>query len=470
MPTLRVDPLQQLVRSAFQDVTPIRLNLLLVANCLGALLFCLASVATVQQHEHAVKTLGLDAAPSVIAAHQIAMGVLKMDTDLANELLLKPGQPEVQWISDEFEKWRVTVCKQLVAAANNITYGSSEQIPLENITIALGQFEMQAQSARDMHKAGKDAEALASYRASLKTIQEILLPNADALNNANAEALESTYLQEVSESALSCGFVLVIGMVLVALLAITQVYLTGRFRRRLNLPLLIATVCTALFVQHLYSALRENSHHLKVAKEDAYNSIVSLLDARANAYNANASESRWLLDREQAGSHEKAFFDKMSTVASFAPGHNFTETVARANKQLGSGEKFQLPGFKGSLADEFTNVRFEGEGQAALEALQALGDYYRVDGRMRELERSAPHAAAVKLCLGYEPYASQFPFTKFDDALGRALKINQDHFDRAVTKAFDDLKGLVVFSQIVSLLIAFCTYAGLRPRLAEYMP
>jgi hypothetical protein len=469
MPGKKADPLRNMISLAFQDVTPVRLRLLFVANCLAAILFFCISETTIKEHAHAVKTVGLDAAPSVIIAHQIKIAVEQMDADLVDELLYAPHQQDGARVAADFEMWRQKVSKDLVAAAKNITYGSAEQIPLENIQMALGEYEMRAQSASDMHNQDKDQDAVTYYCSALQILQEQLLPNADALNKANADNLENTYAQTESESALSCGLVLVMGMLLTVLLLFTQIYLSGRFRRRINLPLLFATLCIGLFAQHIYSALSENGKDLKKAKEDAYNSVVALLDTRANSYAAKAAASRFLLLRQNASSQQQSFLEKTATVACFTPEHGYSETIARAQKQIESQEKINLPGFKGSLADELNNVRFEGEGQSALEALEGFGNYLATDTKMRQLENSGAHSAALKICLGYDPNSSMFPFTKFDDALGRTLEINRTHFKLAVDEAFHDLKGLVGLCQLISLLIIVCTYFGLSPRMAEYL-
>ncbi len=469
MSVKQTEPFRQMIYSALKDVTPVRLRLFFVANCLAALLFCFISVATVKEHEHAVKTIGRDAAPSVISAHQIKIAVEQMDADLVDELLYAPGQEEGAEMAADFEMWRKKVSRELVAAAKNITYGSAEQIPLENIQMALGEYEMRAQSARDMHYQGKNQETVNYYSSALQILQAQLLPNADALNRANADKLENAYSQAESESALSCGLVLVVGMLLVVLLLFTQIYLSGRFRRRINLPLLIAMLSTVVFTQHIYSELSENGKALKKAKEDAYNSVVALLDARANSYDAKATASRFLLTHNNASSQEQTFFEKVATVASFAAEHGYSDTIARAQRQLETQEKINLPGFKGSLADELNNVRFEGEGQAALEALEGFSNYTKADSKMRQLENSGAHAAAVKMCLSYGPNGSMFPFIKFDDALGRTLEINRTHFKIEVDKAFHDLTGLVGLCQLIALLIVVCTYFGLRPRMAEYL-
>jgi serine/threonine protein phosphatase PrpC len=50
------------------------------------------------------------------------------------------------------------------------------------------------------------------------------------------------------------------------------------------------------------------SHNLKVAKEDAFESIQDLRKVRSISYSANGDESRYLLDTAFASQHEQAFF------------------------------------------------------------------------------------------------------------------------------------------------------------------
>lgn len=88
---------------------------------------------------------------------------------------------------------------------------------------------------------------------------------------------------------------------------------------------------------------------------------------------------------------------------------------------------------------------------------------------MRKLKKAGQQDLAVQLCLAYDPTGSKYPFTRFDEALGRTLAINQEHFDRSVKDAFRDLQGAVLLAQCVCLLMAVCVYLGFRPRLAEYV-
>ena len=213
----KISPLRGLLKAALRDVTPVRLWLLFGMATFGFVCFCAATVVTVKQHMHALDTVGSDAAPSVIAAHQIKIGVAAMDHALADQLLSVPGQRAANELIDDFEKSRASVCRELVGAAKNITYGHSEQEPIENMQIALGTFEMQSQTARDLHDAGQNDQTVVAYRKALATVNDKILTSADDLNKANSDVLEETYGREKSASALSCLLVLVLGMVLIGL-------------------------------------------------------------------------------------------------------------------------------------------------------------------------------------------------------------------------------------------------------------
>ncbi|MBO1335669.1 hypothetical protein [Streptomyces sp. VRA16 Mangrove soil] len=89
-----------------------------------------------------------------------------------------------------------------------------------------------------------------------------------------------------------------------------QWYVARRFRRVLNPGLLAATLCALLAVTVGAQALAADSAQLRGARRDAFDSVVALARARAIAYDANADESRYLLDKERRTSYEDRFFAK----------------------------------------------------------------------------------------------------------------------------------------------------------------
>jgi hypothetical protein len=466
--TKRVSPFKHLLQVALKDVTPIRLWLLFATAALGCLLFGGWAAFTVKQHIHALETVGSDAAPSVIAAHQIKIGVASMDGALADELLSVPGQAQARELAEDFEKNRLNVCRELVAAAKNITYGHAEQEPIENIQFALGSFDMQAQKARDLHQTGTDGDAVTTYRQALATLQEKILTNADDLNKANADVLEETYGREKSASALSRGAVLVLGMVLVGVLLYIHIYLTVHFRRRLNMPLILTMLILTVFLRYLTSQLSFSAHGLIVAKEDAYNSVLALLDARASAYLADSAQSRCLLDKQDIARQQKLFQTNMDRIATIKEGEDGRAILARAKEQLEAGQKPNLAGLSGALADELSNVRFEGERQAALDCLDTFLAYRDVSAREQKLLTEGKQKEALFIGLGYDPHGSNIAFRLFDDALVRTLAINQEELKHSVESARHALDYLFTGSIVLSIAMVIATYLGLRPRIQEY--
>ena len=242
----------------------------------------------------------------------------------------------------------------------------------------------------------------------------------------------------------------------------------ARFHRRLCPPILFAMLGVMICGAHLHSSLAGSSLALKVAKEDAYDSVLALLNARSSAFKADAAANRMLFDRDNAAAHQKTFAENVAQVASFDGQHNFKETIERAEKELKHGDRVNLPGFDGALAKELSNVRFPGEGNAALEALKQFSSYAAVQDQVKERAGAGAFADAIHLCLSYDPEGAKFPLTKFDVALLNTLHINQEAMEKKVSEAFNDLDGLVMLTEVASLLAVMCVYLGILPRIEEY--
>jgi hypothetical protein len=197
---------------------------------------------------------------------------------------------------------------------------------------------------------------------------------------------------------------------------------------------------------------------LKRAKEDAFTSIHILWRAWAVAYEANAQESRFLLDPSYGGAASVGFAKKRDQVARVPPDMTY-DFVAQAGNTAA---------FSGYLSDEFRNITFPGEREAAADALRAFGSYVAVDGAMRELETHGRRRDAVALLTGRAPGQAQGAFDLFSDAIGRTLKINQSEFDSAVTAGFATVKNFDVRAGILASIMAVLCLLGLMQRIREY--
>src|SRR5215471_3375293 len=196
--------------------TPTRLKITLTGSWVLAAVLCVVILFGRAQHWHAVQTVGVDAAPSVVAAHKIKIYIEILDADLVNELLGKPGEM-ADYVKD-FDKNRIEIGKQIIAASKNITYGAAEQVPIQQIQDSLGRYLMVAQAARDAHLRGEQTSILSEYRKAYKILKEEFMPAANDLNAANNSVLQATYEAQKHASQRALMLTLVVGSTLVLLL------------------------------------------------------------------------------------------------------------------------------------------------------------------------------------------------------------------------------------------------------------
>jgi hypothetical protein len=224
----------------------------------------------------------------------------------------------------------------------------------------------------------------------------------------------------------------------------------------------LATAIAILFIGSTFRALFSASRQLKIAKEDAFESIHALWQVRALAYSANGDESRYLLDPAMATKHKQAFSTKVAKLAEIPD----AETFKRITSSLTSGET--NAGFKGLFADELNNITFKGEREAAIATLAAFGTYFEIDQQIRQLQQNGNHDAAVALCIGNNQGQSNWAFEQFDNALDKTLAINQQAFDQAVDQGFKEIEKFEITAPIALSAIALLTLFGLLPRTKEY--
>ena len=349
----------------------------------------------------------------------------------------------------------------ILDAAKNITYDEEDQIIL-TLQVKLGEYLTKIQQVRDFHQRGNTNGVLVNYREAAEMIDNTLLPAAAKLNEVNRKALDRTYASEQFAAARSLLFVVISSFLLIGLLVAIQLFLSNRMRRTLNPMLLAATAIALIFLGYTARAFLSASHNLKVAKEDAFESIQDLREARSIAYSANGDESRYLLDPVFASKHEQAFLNKVAQLVTLPNGQTF-QTVAAASAQ---GQKVE--GFTGYMAEELNNITFAGEREAAVDTLFKFGIYLNLDKQIRQLQQNGKQADAIALCVGNNPGQSNWAFEQFKQANQKTLDINQAAFDNAVEQGFKDVDGFEVATPVVVSAIALLTLLGLRPRLNEY--
>jgi hypothetical protein len=322
---------------------------------------------------------------------------------------------------------------------------------------------LKLQEARDAHKRGDPIGTLNIYRSAANLMDRDIIPQAERLASVNSQYLEKTYAEQRTINGGTGFFIAIVGLVQIAILVIIQLFLYQRMRRVLNLPLLGATTIAIIFLGYTISSFMGATNNLKIAKEDAFNSLHALRQMRSLSYKANADESRYLLDRQNASLHEQSFKAKINKILTVPA--NFTEKGVISNVL----KDRPIPGLTGLLAEELNNLTFTGEKELAIETFKSFNEYLQIDTQIRQLASSGKLAEAIALCIGVKQGESNWAFDRYKNIHTQLMDLNKKEFDQNIELGNDRLANFEVIAATALGSVAILTLFGLRPRLAEYL-
>lgn len=436
----------------------LRGNLYLLLAC--DTLFLLALFGAYHVHLKTLQTIGRNSAPSIIAAQHIKSAVAAMEAEAADDLLAKPAQGA--GFGADYVHARNEAAKALIAAAENITFGDAERVPIEKLQIGLADYESLLQFALDLHQRG-DPAALDTYRQAARVADDKLFPAADALDRVNKDALDGAYGAATSQNSVVRLSAMVAGFILLLSLIYVQGFISEKTRRTFNLPLVLATLVAFGYLAFAYRALTAEAHSLKIAKEDAFASIDALWQARANAYVARTKLARSLFASPDADADRKEFLEQAVRVAAIPEGETFSQLASKAT------DNRRVNGLTGYLADELRNVTFYGELESAQQTLRNWGAFTGIATQVLNLQQAGKTSEAIELCTGTAANQANGAFLRFDQSLGQTLEINKRAFDQAVNEGFAALSGFPLIAAMAAAIIACLCIFGIWQRLREYL-
>jgi len=453
-PRLSVAPRRVAVSRTRGWTTPRRLQMRLLLGWLLTLVLALVAVIGVREVRGAVATIGKDAAPNVFTAQLIRATLSDLDTNAAIDLLAAPKGSRVA--RDAYEGDRTFLSHRLLDAGAHLAPGAGERQALDTIGDDLITYEeLVARARATSQQSPTDGAYLFGQATTL--LHGEMLPAADALTARNAAIVERVYRDHRRLVAVVAALLVLVGVALLLLLVSTQAYLAVRMRRILNVPLLLATALLIALAAQLATTVVAAERDLRVAREDAYNSLAVLTRARAAATDARGDESLMLLDRANAARYEASFGEKTRQVADRPLTLPVVDAASRGDIQ-----------FSGYLADELRNVTFPAERETALDALRGFGQYQAVHGRITLLVQGGKYAEATALTTGTGVDQAGGIFDTFDRALSRTLYINQTAFDAAIGRSAQVLHYEDLLAVGAAALITALMGVGFQLRLREY--
>lgn len=460
-----------------RSTTPVRVRAL--ATVAVVLTAVLGTITTTQvlQADRGLTRIGGRSGPQVVATADLYFALTDMDAQLAN-LLLAGGDPALTRTRSNalriYEQRRLQAGRDIQQAAAAAGDDATAQRALQSVLNGLGTYE--ALAAQTMlldgaspHPAGRPPRAaLQHYRQATDQLKTRLLPAVKTLTDTNAATLQRTYQDRRSGTGLAAFWIGLAGAGAVGALLALQVLLARRFRRRINPALALATVGALGLVVSGVTLFTGESEHLRVAKRDAFDSILALSQARAVSYDANADESRFLVDPDRAMSYQVAYLAKSQRLVEL-PGATIGSYDEHLANVLGDYQaNHSHVRFQGFFGSGLRNITFAGERAAAERTLTAFQVYERDDRKIRALANVGDLRGSIAFNTGYTAGQSNADFGRYADALTGWIKINQDAFDDAVAAGHDDLTGWSVLPGGAALIVTGLIVVAVRPRLAEY--
>ena len=414
-------------------------------------------------------------APRTTSAADLNLALNDMDAQAAN-ILLSNGEAGRGRLQTPYTKAvgfygdaRKEIGHDLRTLAVAAQGSAADEKTVESLTDDFAEYQELIGRAleNDGHRGGKPA-ALADYRRATDLLRSQLLPAASRLVSSNDAAFDAEYASARSSLSGQLAAVLVLGLLLLAVLGVLQWYLARSFRRILNPGALAATVCTLLAVILGGQMLSASANHLRVARHDAFDSVVALSRARAIAYDANADESRYLLDPQRREQYAAAFLAKSQQLYGLKGATLSTYDSELAATWQAYESDHQDLRFSGEFRRELDNITFSGERAAAEKTVETYAVYQRDDRKVRALMATGKEQEAVEFCMGWEPGTSNAHFGAWMGALDKVAGINRAHFTSSVDEGRSTVSGLLPWAGGLLALAAVLTLLGLRPRLAEF--
>ena len=474
----RIPAVPAVVRGARMRNTPERVRVLAAAAICVTVALAAVTAVVFASVSDGLQVIGHQAAPEVTATTDLYFHLNDMDAQVANVLLvgdqrgLGVGRAGALNIYAQDRTQADRALEQAGAVAGT---SPSAGRALRTVLDGLGRYEALAAQAIyiDGQRPGQPgrppAAALTAYRQATDLMRTSILPAAQDLTNAYAASLDATYQANRSSAEDGAAWLVLLGLAGVAILITLQLYVTLRHRRLLNPALALATLIVVVLAVAGATSLAAQAGHLQVAKKDAFDSILALSEARAVSYDANADESRFLVDPGRAAQYQQAFLTKSLRLANVGQVAIFGYDAALA-RDIGAYHASHADvRFGGYLGAEFRNITFPGERAAAQRTLLAYQVYERDDRHIRALNTQGNLRGAIAFDTSYAPGNSNWAFGRYDSALVSVIKINQDAFNQAVAAGQQGVRGWTwLIPGVAALLAIGAVLLGVGPRLAEY--
>ncbi|MEV6908840.1 hypothetical protein [Amycolatopsis sp. NPDC051071] len=424
-----------IVRSA--ATTPGRLSVIAIGLVLLSLVAGLFGTLAAQDKKDTINGLIDHREPLAAAAQQVYRALSDADATAASSFLSIGAEPLP--MRERYERDVAEAGAALAKAASDSSGvdEAAEQINIlgREIPVYTGLIE----TARTYNRQGYPVGA--SYlREASELMRAKILPAAQDLYRIDTDRL-------AAEQDDATGFPWLATALLLALLAaliVTQVHLTKKTNRLLNVGLVVASVSVVVALLWGAVSLVVQGSLVGSGEEDGSHQVDVLVRARIAALQARADETLTLVARGDGAAYEKDFGDLAA--------------------QLGGTDG------QGGLLGEARGLAAGGAAAGKVDAaIQAASEWFKAHGEVRRQDDDGSYQDAVDTAIRDDKKnGAAGAFLRLDENLVAAINVGRQEFLDDTRGAERALTLLAPGIAVLALIAAAGAALGIRERLREY--
>ncbi|MFC0115329.1 hypothetical protein [Kibdelosporangium aridum] len=434
-PTQRGDAVRRMARSA--RTTPGRLGIIASALVVLSVLTGFVAALALQTKQNTISNLTEHREPLAAAAQQIYRSLSDADATASSAFLSGGLEPAV--LRERYEVDMAQAGAALAKAASDIGGIPEAEKQVDTLGQQLPVYASLVETARTNNRFGLPIGA-AYLREASTLMRTKLLPAAQELYR-----IDVGRLTDEQDDATSFPWLTVaLTVVLLGALIATQVHLTRKTNRLVNVGLLVATIAVGIGLIWGVAAGWVSAAAVGSARDDGSQQVDVLVQARIVALKCRADETLTLVARGDGAMYEKEWQELAPTISG-----------------KGGSDKDLLVKAREAATDSTISQQVRG----AIDNAQAWQEAHR---QLRELDDGGQYERAVDMAIGDKDDSAAKAFNRLDENLSGAIQKGREKFVEATSSAENALTGLVPGVAVLALIGAGGALVGIRQRLREY--
>ncbi|MET0133744.1 MAG: hypothetical protein ABW215_09130 [Kibdelosporangium sp.] len=428
LPAQRGDSVRRIARSA--RTTPGRLGIVASALMVLSVLTGLVAALALQSKADTITGLAEHREPLSAAAQQIYRSLSDADATASSAFLSGGSEPAA--LRDRYEIDMAQAGAALAKAASDVGGIAAAEQQVDMLGQQIPVYTGLVETARANNRIGLPIGA-AYLREASTLMRSKILPAAQELYQIDIGRLTDEQDDATSFPWLTA----VLTLALLAALVTTQLYLTRKTNRLLNVGLLLATAAVGVGLLWGVAAAWMSASAVDEARDEGSQQVDVLVQARIVALKMRADETLTLVARGDGAAYEQEFKDLSPSI---------NDLLGRAS---------------GQASDDTVKARTDA-------AVSDTRTWLEAHGKIRELDNGGQYDEAVKLATGADDKGSAAAFNRLDENLSAAIQQGRVKFVEATASAGNALLGLVPGVAVLALVAAAGCMVGIRQRLREY--